>query len=248
MKDRVIYLPLIFLGVLALYLYTANAFIYYRIGHGHLEATARPEVLLTGTGTSTTTLTYAALGDSLTAGVGSGQYENAYPYLLAQKMAATGNNIRLVNFSAPGARSQDLIDRFLEPAIASRPDVVTVLIGVNDLHNYVSREQFRNNYSYILQQLTQRTTAKIYVINLPVLGSGTTVWPPLDYYFIQETTSYNKIIAALATQYQVGYIDLNTPIAARFRFDGPHYAADSFHPSAVGYKLWSDIIYDSLNQ
>jgi lysophospholipase L1-like esterase len=99
-----------------------------------------------------------------------------------------------------------------------------------------------------LAQLTQRTKAKIYVINIPRLGATSAVLPPLDYYFDRETDSYNKIIAALAAQYQVSYIDLNTPVKAKFRFDGAHYAADSFHPSAVGYQLWADIIYDSFDK
>lgn len=247
-KKGIIYYPLIFLLFLAIYLYLANAFIYYRISRGYFTLPHRENSYLMITDQEQEIKTYTAIGDSLTAGVGVGKYEETYPYLLAKKLEAAGNNINLRNFSTPGFRSKDVLDFFVDPAIRSNPQIITLLIGVNDIHNHVGKDNFRNNYQAILEKLTKETTAKIYLINIPYIGSNTAIVPPLDYYFITETDSYNQIIEELAKEYQLGYIDLNSPMKELFKQDGKHYASDSFHPSAYGYKLWADLIYDNFNR
>ncbi|MFA5880523.1 MAG: SGNH/GDSL hydrolase family protein [Candidatus Margulisiibacteriota bacterium] len=246
MKNKIIYCPIILLAIFVVYLYTANAFIYYRVGQGNLTEPASTELSMTNNEIATTT--YVSLGDSLTAGAGAFSYEETYPYILATKMTNAGANISLKNFSVSGYKTQDLIDELLDPAINAKPDVVTLLIGVNDIHNHIGRTQFKKNYQYILEKLTKETQAKIYLINIPYIGSNTAIVPPLDYYFETETNQYNEIIKELATQYNLKYIDLNSSTKGLFKTDGPHYAVDSFHPSALGYKLWANIIYDRLNQ
>lgn len=246
MKNKIIYCPIILLAIFVVYLYTANAFIYYRIGSGNLEVPSHKNLLMKNSEIATTT--YISLGDSLTAGTGVTNYEETYPYILATKMIEAGVNIKFKNFSASGYKTQDLIDELLDPTIAAKPDIVTLLIGINDIHNHIGRIQFKKNYQYILDKLTKETSAKIYLINIPYIGSNSAIIPPLDYYFETETNEYNKIIKELATQYNLPYIDLNSAEKDLFKTDGPHYAADSFHPSAIGYKLWANIIYDRLNQ
>lgn len=245
LKNKIIYAPIILLAIFVVYLYTANAFIYYRIALGGFTEFKHQDVSFMNNATTTT---YVSLGDSLTSGVGATKYEESYPYLLATKMSAAGESINFKNFSVSGYKTQDLIDVLLTPAIEAQPDVVTLLIGVNDIHNHIGKNQFKNNYKFILDRLTKETGAKIYLINIPYIGSNTAIVPPLDYYFETETNSYNEIIKELATEYNLKYIDLNSPTKVLFKTDGTHYASDSFHPSAYGYKLWANIIYDRLNQ
>src|SRR5574344_1158756 len=99
MKNKIIYCPIILLAIFVVYLYTANAFIYYRIGQGNLIEPVIKELSMKNSNLATTT--YAALGDSLTAGVGAFDYEETYPYILASKMIESGKNIVLNNFSIP---------------------------------------------------------------------------------------------------------------------------------------------------
>lgn len=246
LKNKIIYCPIILLAIFVVYLYTANAYIYYRIGQGHLSEPIQKELPMNNNNIGETI--YVSLGDSLTAGAGATNYEETYPYIVATKMSDAGDNIVLKNFSTSGYKTQDLIDVWLDKAIAAKPDVVTVLIGVNDIHNHIGKNQFEKNYKYILDRLTKETNATIHLINIPYIGSRSVIVPPLDYYFETETDEYNKIIKKLATQYNVKYIDLKTPTKELFKTDGPHYSVDSFHPSAYGYKLWANLIYDSINK
>ncbi|MEI6835937.1 MAG: SGNH/GDSL hydrolase family protein [Candidatus Falkowbacteria bacterium] len=243
-KRTIFYYLVTLLIILAVYLYTANAFIYYRIGQGNLTMPDRQNIYSLSHEGTESKIKYAALGDSLTSGVGAEKYEESYPYLLTEKISEKNQGVTLTDFSQPGAQTKDLINLYLPEVISNNPDIITVLIGVNDIHNHVSKEQFKNNYQYILERLTKETKAKIYLINIPRIGSDTAILPPLNYYFDKETDDYNQIIKDLSVTYQVKYVDLNAEIKNLFKNDGAHYSVDSFHPSALGYKLWAQIIYD----
>ncbi|MHB8903606.1 MAG: SGNH/GDSL hydrolase family protein [Patescibacteria group bacterium] len=193
---------------------------------------------------------YVVLGDSLTYGVGTNNYNESYPYLVAGNIAQKNNNqaLTLYNYSWPGDKSSDLVEKFLDYAVSEQPTVITILIGVNDIHNQVPASVFRANYDLILYRLTSETNAKIYLISIPYIGSSKLILPPYNFYFNYKTKQFNKIIKDLASKYKVEYIDLYSPTVNLFKKSGDHYAPDSFHPSASGYALWGQIIYDRINQ
>jgi len=197
--------------------------------------------------TASSSLTYVALGDSLTAGVGTDKYQDSYPYLLAQYFAGNDDRVTLKDRAVPGVKTSELLSGILPSATRDNPDIVTILIGVNDVHGFVSLKEFRSNYDNILQNLTSKTKAKIYVINIPSIGANNLLLPPYNYLFDYRTNQYNKIIKELATKYSVKYIDLYTPTRDLFKSNGSHYATDFFHPSAQGYKIWADLIYADIS-
>jgi len=235
--------------IIIAYLYLAHTYIYRRIGSVHLRATDDKHTYVCGNmATSSKRVVYASLGDSLTSGVGTEKYEESYPYLLAQNMAGVNGEVVHKNFSYPGARTVDLIKDLLKPAIAEQPDVITLLIGTNDVHDLVDVDDFRKNYDYILRELTTKTKAKIYVISIPHIGSESLILPPYSYYFDNEINQFNRNIQALAKNYNLKYIDLATPTFDILKKEGSHYSADLFHPSAEGYKTWAKIVYDNLDK
>ncbi len=233
------YIPIAVITLIGAYLYGANAYIYHRIHLGNLPyPDTRHTYTIPGSGAKKI---YAALGDSLTAGIGTQKYEESYPYAFAKKMSGA-DAINLQVFAYPGVTSQNLIDNFLLPAVASKPDIVSVLIGTNDIHNWVSAAQFEKNYRTIIEKLAE-THARIYAISIPYIGSNSVYLPPLNYYFDYKTAQFNGIIKRIAGEKKITYIDIATPTQTLFKEDGPLYAADSFHPSAAGYELWANIIY-----
>lgn len=82
-------------------------------------------------------VTYAALGDSYSSGVGTGSYTldsackrsvYAYPYLWAQRHAGTA----LTFVACSGAKTSDLLANQIQ-AVTSSTDLVTMTIGGNDI-------------------------------------------------------------------------------------------------------------------
>lgn len=231
------------------YLFLAHHLIYRKIFKADLRASDKEYSYMIGNNESLASTTIlATLGDSLTAGTGVNNFKDAYPYLLAEKLSQANEKVLLRNFSYPGARTADLIENLLTPAIASQPDIITLLIGTNDMHGNVGRVTFQKNYQTILERLTKETKARIFLISIPFIGSDTLLLPPYDTYFNKETIAYNASIKYLAHKYNLRYIDIATPTEKVFEKDGDHYAADSFHPSAKGYALWTGIIYNGVRR
>ncbi len=236
------------LCVVGLYLWLSYAYIYFKIGRASLPpADTTYSYILNISNKPEKSLVYAALGDSLTTGVGVDTYEQSYPYILAQKLSLNHSNFILKDFSFAGAKTIDVINNLLAPAIASKPDIVTLLIGTNDIHDRISPTTFEKNYDYILEQLQTKTNAKIYVISIPFLGANTLLLPPYNYYFHNQIIKYNKIIKTAAQTYKASFIDLTSP-TAEASTSSSYYAADLFHPTAKTYTLWATIIYDNFNR
>lgn len=244
---------LILLGVivfLGFYLYLAHFLIYYRLGHSAVKYLDRQAVYEIGdTQGDSASLVYLALGDSFSAGQGATSYQESFPYLLAVDLAKEKNTkVILKNFSVPGVRSAQVVSGQLEQALSAKADIITLLVGTNDLHGGIDKEVFKKNYIKILDELVQKTSAKIYVIGLPDTGTDGLLWLPYNYYFRYQITEYNQIIKALASDYALTYIDLENFLQSAVKDDDTYYSLDSFHPSAEGYQLWAQIIYDSFDR
>lgn len=242
MKKSFIIITFLILAA-GLYLYLANAYAYYLFNRVSLKnPPAQDSYVFNAAGE---VLNYVALGDSLTSGMGLNKYEESFSYLLADDLAGRGSKVILRNFSSPGYRADDLIKNLLEPAIAAKPRLVTLLVGVNDIHGFSGSEKFKKNYQFILERLSRETKAKIYAISLPFIGAGAFL-PPNNYYFSRQTAEFNKIIKESAAAYGAEYIDIAEPTRALFIKNPAYYAADGFHPSAAGQALWEKIIFDAI--
>lgn len=242
----IIIIVVILIAALGVYLNRTYARIYRAIAVAGLVSPSNKRIYPLNDNSFSTTIVYDALGDSLTAGVGTDSYDQSFPHLIARNLLMSGKNITLKNLSVPGAKTADLIYNQLPQVIIDQPQVVTVLIGTNDIHGNVSGSVFRKNYKHILQVLTTKTKATVYVISVPRTGTNILLRFPYNYYFDWRTRMFNNIIKELAVTYQVTYLDLYTPTAVKFSAAGSHYSADLFHPSAEGYAQWAQLLYDRI--
>jgi lysophospholipase L1-like esterase len=246
MKKRV---SVIFISVLAVfigYMWFGYANIYNRIRAGGLK-TVDVQYMYTINDSYQQKVNYAALGDSLTAGVGTDDYSDSYPYLLAVDLAKD-KGVILKDFSLLGARTEDLISKnLLNSAVKENPDIITILIGVNDVRENISEKEFKNNYEYIVDELEKKTDAKIYLISIPLVGSNTLYLPPYNAYFKNKTIEFNEIINGIAQKHNIKYIDITTKTKEMFEHDGIYYSVDSFHPSKIAYKILEQIIYANIS-
>ena len=83
-------------------------------------------------------LRFVALGDSLTEGVGDpvGDSWRGWAALLAGGLAPAHTPAEFTNLSFSGAQTRDVLERQTPDALDLRPDVVSVVIGVNDTLRY----------------------------------------------------------------------------------------------------------------
>lgn len=246
MKKKIVAVVVLISIFIFVYLNYSYSSIYNQIGE--VALTSPSDFKNYSIGTSSESLTYVAIGDSLTTGVGVDSYLNSYPYLIAQKISQKNNiKVNLVPFAMPGARSIYALDNFIQPTVSLNPDIVTLFIGINDVHGNISKKEFKDNYENILKNLTQKTKAKIYVINLPYIGTQDLIKNPYKYYFNRQTQKFNNSIKDLAQKYNVNYIDLYNGFF-EYNTDKTYYSLDLFHPGEKGYTLWAEILYANFSK
>ncbi|MBU0607148.1 MAG: SGNH/GDSL hydrolase family protein [Armatimonadetes bacterium] len=81
--------------------------------------------------------------------------------------------ITYVNKGIGGNTTADLRERWDDDTIRVQPDWMSLLIGINDLHRHlfnpdpaikVSPQQYRDNYEWLLERVTQETPAKLVLL------------------------------------------------------------------------------------
>lgn len=188
-----------------------------------------------------TTLKYVALGDSLTAGVGATDYKDTYPYIAAQKLLAKSFEVTYVNFGMSGAESSNVLNSQVPKALLENPDYISVMVGINDVHNLRSVGEYQKNMSQILKILETKTKAKITVINIPLLGYENWRSPYRDLLDLR-TKQFNDALKNLPEIKGTNFIDLYTQTKEQFLLDTSLYSSDLFHPNNQGYILWGNLI------
>lgn len=230
--------------IIFLYFIFAYNYFYYRLHQANLPWPNDAHSYIIKQGKSEKV--YVALGDSLTYGIGTANFTESYPYRLSESFAKNESGLELLNFSFPGFKTKDIVNK-IDETVAAKPDIITILIGTNDTHGFIKKSDFETNYNEILSRLSSQTKAKIYVINEPYIGSRTVQLPPFKQYFDHVTRTHNKIIKRLSEKYKLEYIDLYSDTSSQFKKSGEQYSKDGFHPSAEGYRIWSEQIINDIN-
>jgi lysophospholipase L1-like esterase len=98
---------------------------------------------------------WVALGDSMSQGIGASRYDCGWVSQLQVLLEQAGSPYRVLNLSVYGARVDDVLTRQLAAIreLAVEPDLVTVLIGSNDIVSRSHRRDLLSNYRALLQQL-----------------------------------------------------------------------------------------------
>lgn len=190
------------------------------------------------------TFQYIALGDSLTAGLGVNSVKETFPYKVAESLQNRGYSMILKIYAKSGATTEDLLEKQLPQVKNQKANLITIFIGTNDLHQLSTPEKFKRNYQQIIDRLKGQD--KIVLLNLPYLGSPKLIYPPYDLLIDQRTQQFNQVIAKLAQENNLQYIDLYTPTREAFKTNLTVYSEDQFHPSEKGHQIWAEIIADNL--
>jgi len=101
-------------------------------------------------------LRYLALGDSYTIGTGASGKAHNYPSIVAARLTrATGTKVGLTNPAVNGFTTQDLINNELGYVGRLKPQLVSILIGVNDLVQGRTPEQYRKSLMKINEAVAE---------------------------------------------------------------------------------------------
>jgi lysophospholipase L1-like esterase len=186
---------------------------------------------------------YVALGDSYTIGTSVAPAER-WPDQLVAALGPAEPTVELVaNLGVNGYTSADLIRDELPALAAGKPDLVTLLIGVNDVVRRVPPATYEANVMTILDALLARVPAsRIVTVATPdhtvTPGGARDGDPRLQHH---EIVIVNAILARQAMRRDVAWVDI-FDISRRAAADRSLVASDGLHPSGAQYALWVERI------
>ncbi|MDQ3914182.1 MAG: SGNH/GDSL hydrolase family protein [Actinomycetota bacterium] len=192
-------------------------------------------------------LTFVVMGDSTAAGVGAGSADNAYPTLLARRIAQERYRVRLVGVGVSGERLDDEIyDQILE-ATAEKPDLVFVCLGANDVTHLTRLRTVEENMRSVIVSL-EDADAEVVVAGPPDMRSPV-FYEPLRTIVGWRGRAVQETIEEVAREEGVPVVPLADETRDFFAADPDrYYSEDDFHPSAAGYALWADVIFPYVEE
>ena len=184
------------------------------------------------------TVRYVALGDSYTIGT-SVEAAGRFPNQLVASLANTVPLELVGNLGVDGYTTTDLIRDELPVLPQLRPELVTLLIGVNDVVQGVPAPTYERNAANILDTLLAGLPPdRIVTVAIPdytVTPAGADYGDPDDQH--DGIVANNTIMARLAAARRIAFVDI-FDISLLAADDRSLVASDGLHPSARQYERW----------
>jgi lysophospholipase L1-like esterase len=183
---------------------------------------------------------FVALGDSYTIGTSVAEAER-WPNQLVERT----DGIELAgNPAVNGYTSADLINDELPQLDALQPEMVSVLIGVNDVVQGVPDAQYAGNVAIILEELLTRLPPnRILCIATPdytVTPSGAAFGDPAQQ--SDAIARFNMILREACEQRGIRFVPEVFELSQEAQVDPSLVADDGLHPSGKQYSRWVDAI------
>ncbi len=142
-----------------------------------------------------------------------------------------------VDLGISGNRTEHLVARLEADFIEVQPDIVSIMIGINDVwHHYAfefvetTDEQFEKNYRTVLDAIKSRTSARILMIQPFLLETV----DPAKQVLCEELARKQQIIRKLADEYADVYLPLDEVLHTETDEKPAYYSADGVHPTPDG--------------
>ncbi len=153
------------------------------------------------------------------------------------------------NRGISGNRTKNLLARYKRHFVRMRPDVVTVLIGINDVwrkydrNDPTSPEQYAANLITLFTGIKKDTGAKIIVLS-PYLTHGKDgKWAVMR----KDVDIFIKVCREVAEKYADLFIETDTPMnAADATYPHEEVSPDGVHPAERGQEVLSDLLADAI--
>lgn len=173
-----------------------------------------------------------------TSAMGSG-----YALLTAANLLKThaGKNLKIYNKGISGNKVYQLADRWETDCLSLKPNVLSILIGVNDFWhkkngNYEGTvEIYRKDYIALLERTKKQLPNVQLVIGEPFAVTGTSA---VDESWFPEFDQYRQAAKDIAGQFDASFIPYQQIFTqVQKHAPGAYWTPDGVHPSLAGAEL-----------
>jgi acyl-CoA thioesterase-1 len=176
--------------------------------------------------------TIAAVGDSLTAGLGVNE-EEAYPARLERKLRETGHQWRVINAGISGETSSGALSR-VAWVLKLKPDIVILETGANDGLRGIDPKVTRRNIDETVRILKENKVIVVLAGMRMVSNLGR-----------EYLTAFASIYPAVARKHGLVLVPFFLKGVAG---DPALNQADGIHPTGEGYRIAAETVYPYVLQ
>lgn len=196
-------------------------------------------------------ITFLFQGDSITDGNRTRNNDwnhvmgHGYQYIIASKLwyDFPKKNFHFFNRGISGNKVTDLTARWQKDALDIKPDVLSILIGINDTSTFIygnkdfSAEQYESGYRSLLQQTKQQLPNVQLVLCEPFILSVGKLKDKWDDYS-REVAKRQEIVKRLSEEHSAVFVGFQNAFnKALSKAPGEYWIWDGIHPMPAGHEL-----------
>ena len=187
---------------------------------------------------------YLALGDSYTIGQ-SVKISERYPVLLSESLNKLEYKVNPPDIIAKtGWTTDELMVALKAQEVKNDYDLVTLLIGVNNQYRGRDIEEFRVQFSELLEiaiEYAKGDPANVIVISIPDWSVVPFAKDRNRKKIAREINRFNAVKKEETLKRNVAFVDI-TPISRKAKNNLTYVAGDDLHFSGKMHQLWVDEI------
>jgi lysophospholipase L1-like esterase len=183
------------------------------------------------------------LGDSTVAGIGSPLAAQSLAVLVADRVASQlGRQVHVVAKGASGARTATVLARQVPLLDDSRPDVVLIVVGSNDVTHATAPWTMRHQTAALVEAARRTGHAPVVIGGIPQFRTVPALLQPLRWVTDRYANVLREVQRKAVARAGAAYVDIAALASPRFIGRPESMASDGFHPSPVGYGFWADAL------
>jgi lysophospholipase L1-like esterase len=198
----------------------------------------------------TTARSWLALGDSYTIG-SSVAVSERYPEQTALALRGMGVAMQDPDIIATsGWTTDNLLQAIRYKTAPPFYNIVTLLIGVNNQYQGRSMEEYRTQFTTLVEKAIAFAGGKhghVIVLSIPDYSVTPFVRPEDKQRVSQQIDAFNTINRQVSDRYKVLYVDI-TEASREAAVNPSLVAADSLHFSGAAYKIWAGLLAPVIRQ
>lgn len=182
---------------------------------------------------------------------------HGYVYIIAAQLGSqyAESQPYFMNRGVSGNRVSDVYARWNEDAISLQPDLISLLVGVNDAHSIItgSARGATDRYERIYRQLLDETCEVLpdtgivlcepFVMHSEATDKDWSEWS-------SKMDEYRSVVRHLAEDYNTLFVPLQETFnQAANRADTAYWVWDGIHPTTAGHQLianeWLKVVQQS---
>ena len=179
-----------------------------------------------------------------------------YAHLIAAELSyQTPGKYQFINGGIGGNRSVDLYARIKSDCWNYTPDVISILIGINDVYpkefegNGVELNRFEKVYRLLIEDTKAKLpNVKLILCEPFMLPDSAYPWDLLKWDEKAGVRAYAKAVKKLAEEYRLPFVSLQNKLLQKAAEHGAaYYLYDGIHPTPAGAKLIAEAWLKTFN-